>query len=112
MPRTVRRKAARGCRSEAPLFVQRDTRAALRVDDSHHSKPMNPAKSFRTEFPFEGARIPVFVAVPAVTPKVTVVMLGPIWSVTEHIEDLCLKLADQEIGAIAPCLFRGENIPA
>lgn len=73
---------------------------------------MNPATLFRTDLPFEGARIPVFVARPAAAPKVTVVMLGAIWSVTEHIEDLCLKLADQGIGAIAPCLFRGENIPA
>ena len=39
-------------------------------------------------------------------------MLGAIWSVTEHIEDLCVKLAGQGIGAIAPCLFRGQNIPA
>ena len=73
---------------------------------------MNSPTSFRTDFPFEGARIPVFVARPAAEPKLTVVMLGPIWSVTEHIEDLCLKLAEQGIGAIAPCLFRGENIPA
>lgn len=39
-------------------------------------------------------------------------MLGAIWSVTEHIEALCGKLADQGFGAIAPCLFRGDNIPA
>lgn len=73
---------------------------------------MNAATSFRTEFPFEGARIPVFVARPSVPAKVTVVMLGAIWSVTEHIEDLCVRLASRGVGAIAPCLFRGENIPA
>jgi carboxymethylenebutenolidase len=73
---------------------------------------VNTATSFRTEFVFEGARIPVFVARPAMPVKVTVVMLGAIWSVTEHIEDLCVKLASRGFGAIAPCLFRGENIPA
>lgn len=66
----------------------------------------------RIDLAFEGARIPVFVAMPKLAPKVTVVMLGAIWSVTEHIEDLCRKLAQQGFGAIAPCLFRGENIPA
>jgi carboxymethylenebutenolidase len=39
-------------------------------------------------------------------------MLGAIWSVTPHIEDLCKQLAGQGIGAIAPCLFRGIGIPA
>jgi carboxymethylenebutenolidase len=73
---------------------------------------VNSATSFRTEFMFEDARIPVFVARPTVPVKVTVVMLGAIWSVTEHIEDLCVKLASRGVGAIAPCLFRGENIPA
>lgn len=66
----------------------------------------------RVDLEFEGARIPVFVARPSATPKVTVVMLGAIWSVTEHIEDLCGNLAQHGFGAIAPCLFRGENIPA
>ena len=73
---------------------------------------MNPATVLRLHADFEGARIPVFVARPSPPPKVSVVMLGAIWSVTEHIEDLCLKLASGGIGAIAPCLFRGENIPA
>jgi carboxymethylenebutenolidase len=66
----------------------------------------------RMDLAFEGARIPVFVARPPATPKVTVVMLGAIWSVTDHIEDLCRRLAQRGFGAIAPCLFRGENIPA
>ena len=73
---------------------------------------MNPPATFRTHVDFEGARIPVFVARPATPPRVTVVMLGAIWSVTEHIEDLCVKLSDLGFGAIAPCLFRGESIPA
>ena len=60
----------------------------------------------------EGARIPVFVARPAAPPRVTVVMLGAIWSVTDHIEDLCTRLAYAGFGAIAPCLFRDTGIPA
>lgn len=72
---------------------------------------MNPPP-FRTHFDFEGARIPVFVAQPDAAPRVTVVMLGAIWSVTPHIEDLCAKLAGHGFGAIAPCLFRGAGIPA
>ena len=60
----------------------------------------------------EGARIPMFIARPTKSPRVTVVMLGAIWSVTEHIEDLCVKLAGEGFGAVAPCLFRGEGIPA
>jgi len=59
----------------------------------------------------ENARIPVFVARPAQPPRVTVVMLGAIWSVTDHIEDLCTRLASEGFGAIAPCLFRGQGIP-
>jgi carboxymethylenebutenolidase len=70
---------------------------------------MNSTTTFRTDFAFEDARIPVFVARPAAPSKVTVVMLGAIWSVTEHIEDLCMKLASRGIGAVAPCLFRGEG---
>lgn len=73
---------------------------------------MNSATSFRRHVDFESARIPVFVVRPATTPRVTVVMLGAIWSVTEHIEDLCMQLAVAGFGAVAPCLFRGENIPA
>lgn len=73
---------------------------------------MKPVDSFHAAVDFEAARIPVFVALPSVAPKVTVVLLGAIWSVTEHIEDLCVKLADRGFGAIAPCLFRGTNIPA
>jgi carboxymethylenebutenolidase len=60
----------------------------------------------------EGAQIPVFIARPVTPPRVTVVMFGAIWSVTDHIEDLCTKLALEGFGAIAPCLFRGQNIPA
>lgn len=73
---------------------------------------MNEPSTFRTALPFEGARIDVFVARPSVPPRVTVVMLGAIWSVTAHIEDLCTKLAALGYGAIAPCLFRGTGIPA
>jgi len=73
---------------------------------------MTPIRTERTTVAFEGARIPVFVARPAAPPRVTVLMLGAIWSVTDHIEDLCVRLAREGFGAIAPCLFRGENIPA
>ena len=73
---------------------------------------MSQPLPFRTHIDFEGARIPVFVVPPAAAPRVTVVMLGAIWSVTPHIEDLCTKLAGRGFGAIAPCLFRGANIPA
>lgn len=38
-------------------------------------------------------------------------MLGAIWSITPHIEDLCDKLAATGFGAIAPCLFRNAGIP-
>lgn len=65
----------------------------------------------RMHVAFERARIPVFVARPAAPPRVTVVMLGAIWSVTEHIEDLCMRLADAGFGAVAPCLFRADGIP-
>lgn len=73
---------------------------------------MKQPPPYRTHVEFESAHIPVFVAPTVATPRVTVVMLGAIWSVTEHIEDLCTKLAGEGVGAIAPCLFRGENIPA
>ena len=59
----------------------------------------------------EDAQIAVFVARPAALPRVTVVMFGAIWSVTDHIEDLCEQLAHEGFGAIAPCLFRGQGIP-
>lgn len=73
---------------------------------------MNAVRTERTEVAYEGARIPVFVAQPAAPPRVSVMMLGAIWSVTDHIEDLCIRLAREGFGAIAPCLFRGEGIPA
>ena len=66
----------------------------------------------RTSLAFEGARIAVHTARPAAAPRATVVMLGAIWSVTQHIEDLCHRLAQAGYGAIAPCLFRGTGIPA
>ena len=66
----------------------------------------------RTTFAFEGASIRVYVARPAASPRASVLMLGAIWSVTPHIEDLCVKLAQAGYGAIAPCLFRGVGIPA
>ena len=69
-------------------------------------------RSDRTRFRFEGADIPVYVARPDEPPKLSVLMFGAIWSVTPHIEDLCNKLAAQGFGAIAPCLFRGANIPS
>jgi carboxymethylenebutenolidase len=64
-----------------------------------------------THFAFEGASIRVYVARPAAAPRVTVLMLGAIWSVTPHIEELCRSLAQAGYGAIAPCLFRGTGIP-
>jgi carboxymethylenebutenolidase len=63
-------------------------------------------------FAFEGASFRVYVARPAPAPRVTVIMLGAIWSATPHIEDLCRKLAHEGYGAIAPCLFRNAGIPA
>lgn len=68
--------------------------------------------TLRASFPFEGAAIPVYVARPVAPPRVTVLMLGAIWSVTPHIEDLCRSLAQAGYGALAPCLFRGTGIPA
>jgi carboxymethylenebutenolidase len=65
-----------------------------------------------TRFAFEGASIRVYVARPEAPPRATVLMLGAIWSVTPHIEDLCRQLAREGYGALAPCLFRGEGIPA
>jgi dienelactone hydrolase len=66
--------------------------------------------TLRASFPFEGAAIPVYVARPVAPPRVTVLMLGAIWSVTPHIEDLCRSLAQAGYGAVAPCLFRGTGI--
>ncbi len=66
----------------------------------------------RTHFSFEGADIPVYIARPEASPQLTVLMLGAIWSVTPHIEDLCNRLATAGFGAIAPCLFRNTGIPA
>lgn len=66
----------------------------------------------RVSLDFGGASIPVYVARPAAPPRASVVMLGAIWSVTPHIEDLCRQLAQAGFGAIAPCLFRGSGIPA
>lgn len=76
------------------------------------NSPTTSPITLRTSIDFEGTRISVFIARPTTPPRVTVMMLGAIWSVTEHIEDLCVKLAALGFGAIAPCLFRGENIPA
>jgi carboxymethylenebutenolidase len=73
---------------------------------------MNAVRTERTDVAHEGARIPVFLARPASPPRVSVMMLGAIWSVTDHIEDLCVRLAREGFGAIAPCLFRGQGIPA
>ena len=66
----------------------------------------------RTSIAFEDARIDTYIARPTQPPRATVVMLGAIWSVTPHIEDLCRQLAQSGYGAIAPCLFRGVDIPA
>lgn len=66
----------------------------------------------RASIAFEGATIDVYTARPPAPPRVTVVMLGAIWSVTPHIEDLCRQLARAGYGALAPCLFRGVGIPA
>ena len=65
----------------------------------------------RRTYRVEDASIPLFVARPAKPVKATVIMLGAIWSVTRHIENLCERLAAAGIAAIAPCLFRGEGIP-
>jgi carboxymethylenebutenolidase len=62
-------------------------------------------------FAFEGASIRVHAAHPKAMPRATVLMLGAIWSVTPHIEDLCRQLAHGGYGALAPCLFRGQGIP-
>ena len=75
------------------------------------STPMT-FRSERTHFRFEGADIPVYSARPEAPPRLTVLMFGAIWSVTPHIEDLCNELAREGFGAIAPCLFRGTNIPS
>lgn len=69
-------------------------------------------ETIRSEVAFEGARIPVFVARPAEAPRASVLVLGAIWSVTPHIEDVCVRLAGEGFAAIAPCLFRGQDIPA
>jgi carboxymethylenebutenolidase len=61
---------------------------------------------------FEGASIRVYIARPTTPPRVSVLMLGAIWSVTPHIEDLCRQLAQSGYGAIAPYLFRDAGIPA
>jgi carboxymethylenebutenolidase len=66
----------------------------------------------RATLAFEGATMAVYTARPARAPRATVVMLGAIWSVTPHIEDLCRQLAQSGYGAVAPCLFRGVGIPA
>jgi carboxymethylenebutenolidase len=73
---------------------------------------MTATTTLRTHVSHEDAAIPVFVARPARQPRATVVMLGAIWSVTPHIEDLCGRLAEAGYGAVAPCLFRGQGIPA
>ena len=59
----------------------------------------------------EGMDIPVYVARPATAPRLTVIVLGAIWSVTPHIEDLCRQLAQAGFAAVAPCLFRNTGIP-
>ncbi|MCP5150713.1 MAG: dienelactone hydrolase family protein [Ectothiorhodospiraceae bacterium] len=56
--------------------------------------------------------IDVFVARPAAGAPLSVMMLGAIWSVTPHIEDVCRRLAHAGFNAFAPCLFRGVGIPA
>jgi carboxymethylenebutenolidase len=73
---------------------------------------MNTIRCRETVFRFENADIPVAVALPDGAPRATVVMLGAIWSVTDHIRDLCGRLAGEGYAAIAPCLFRGTGIPA
>lgn len=73
---------------------------------------MSDTTTLRLDVRFEGADIPVFVARPAKVPRLTVLVAGAIWSVTPHIEALCRRLAAEGFGALAPCLFRGEGIPA
>lgn len=67
--------------------------------------------SERHALPFEGQDIPVYVALPAAAPQLTVMVCSAIWSVTPHIEDLCNQLAAAGFGAMAPCLFRGSGMP-
>lgn len=62
-------------------------------------------------FDVEGKPIPLYMARPRSPVAATVIMLGAIWSVTRHIEDLCQRLAAAGIAGVAPCLFRGEGIP-
>jgi carboxymethylenebutenolidase len=75
------------------------------------AKPATPTRR-RIDFEFEGARIPIHIALPASPPRLTVMLLGGIWSVTPHIKDLCDRLAEAGFGAIAPCQFRNAGIPA
>ena len=78
------------------------------------TSPDGPTEAFiveRRSFDVEGDPIPLFVARPSRPVMATGIMLGAIWSVTRHIEDLCQRLAAAGIAAIAPCLFRGAGIP-
>ena len=93
--------------SDDPLDRRRDA-AAIVMNPTASSSIVCDRRALR----FEGADIPVYVARPAVPPRLTVVVFGAIWSVTPHIEDLCQQLATAGHGAVAPCLFRDRGIPS
>jgi carboxymethylenebutenolidase len=74
--------------------------------------PTLPFTCERRSFAVDGQAIALYVARPAAPVQATVIMLGAIWSVTRHIEEICDRLAQAGIAALAPCLFRGQGIPA
>jgi carboxymethylenebutenolidase len=81
------------------------------------TSPNLPFTTERRSFVVDGESVALYVARPA-TPtaptapaEATVILLGAIWSVTRHIEEICDRLAAAGIAAIAPCLFRGRGIP-
>lgn len=82
--------------------------------------PAVPFTSQPRSFVVDGESIALYVARPDAQPNsrpdnpvaATVILLGAIWSVTRHIEEICDRLAATGIAAIAPCLFRGRGIPA
>ena len=71
-----------------------------------------PFTTRRESLLLDGQPIDVYVAQAMQPQGATVLMLSAIWSVTPHIESLCDRLAGLGIHAIAPCMFRGQGIPA
>jgi carboxymethylenebutenolidase len=67
----------------------------------------------RSSFTADGEPVALYIARPNAAPvSATVIMLGAIWSITRHIEEICDRLAAAGYAAVAPCLFRGRGIPA